>query len=146
MREHTLWPPPPLVARDTAQAMSREDVEILRQGYQALSRGDVEAVLALCDSEIECRLPEGGISSGTLRGHQALKDFLLSYTEAFESVQLVPEEFLDADDRVLVFLRMSGRGRGSGLEVEVRPAHVWTMESGRAVRVEAFTDREREAA
>jgi ketosteroid isomerase-like protein len=126
--------------------MSERNVEILRQGYQALNRGEVEAVLALCDSEIECRLPEGGISTGTLRGHQALKDFLHSYMEAFESFQLVPEEFLDADDRILVFLRMSGRGRGSGLEVEVRPAHVWTMQSGKAVRMEAFTDREREAA
>jgi ketosteroid isomerase-like protein len=125
--------------------MSQENVEILRQGYQALNRGDIEAVLAICDSEIECRLPAGGIS-GTLCGHQALKGFLQSYVEAFESFQLVPEEFLDAGDRVAVFLRMSGRGRGSGLEVDVQPAHVWTMQRGRAVRVEAFPDRERQAA
>jgi ketosteroid isomerase-like protein len=131
--------------REILQAMSQENVEILRHAYQALNRGDIEAVLAICDSEIECRLPDGGIS-GTLRGHQALKGFLQSYLEAFESFQLAPEEFLDADDRVAVFLRMSGRGRGSGLEVDLRPAHVWTMQSGRAVRVEAFPDREREVA
>jgi ketosteroid isomerase-like protein len=126
--------------------MSRENVEILRQGYQDLNRGDVDAVLTVCDPEIECQLPEGGINTGTLRGHQALKDFLMGYIEAFESFQVVPEEVLEADDRVVVVLRMSGRGRGSGLEVELRPVHVWTMQGGRAVRVQVFPDREKEAA
>jgi ketosteroid isomerase-like protein len=126
--------------------MAQEDVEIVRQGYEALNRGDVEAVLAMCEPAIECRLPEGGLSAGTLRGREALHEFLQSYIEAFESFQLAPEEILDAGNRVLVFLRLSGRGRGSGLAVEVRPTHVWTMRDGKAIRVEAFTESEREAA
>src|SRR3954447_5948076 len=126
--------------------MSQENVETLRRAYEALSRGDVDAILEVCDSEIECQLPEGGITTGTLRGHQAVREFLEGYIEAFDSFRMEPEQFFEADDRVVVFLQVLGRGRGSGLEVNVRPAHVWTMRSGKAVQVEAFPDRTKEAA
>jgi ketosteroid isomerase-like protein len=126
--------------------MSQENVEILRQGYEALGRGDVDAVLEICDPDVECELPEGGINTGTLRGHQALRDFLEGYIDAFESFRMEPEQFLEADDQVVVVLRVIGRGRGSGLEVDVRPAHLWTMDGGRAVRLQAFPEREHGAA
>ena len=126
--------------------MSQENVEILRRGYEALSRGDLDAVLELCDPDIESVLPEGGINTGTLRGHRAVRDFLESYIDAFESFRMEPERFLEADDQVVVVLRVVGRGRGSGLEVDVRPAHLWTMDRGRAVRVQTFTESEHEAA
>ena len=126
--------------------MSEKNVETLRRGYEALNRGDVEAVLQMCDPDIECELPEGGITAGTLRGHQALKGFLEGWIESFEVFRLDPERFFDSDDRVVVFLHTSGRGRGSGLEMNARPAHVWTIKSGKAVRVQVFADSEREAA
>ena len=126
--------------------MSQENVEILRQGYEALSRGDVDAVLEICDPDVEFHLPEGGINTGTLRGHRALKEFLEGYIDAFEPFRMEPERFLEADDQVVVVLRVVGRGRGSGLEVDVRPAHLWTMDSGRAVRIQAFTESEHGAA
>jgi ketosteroid isomerase-like protein len=44
--------------------MSQENVEILRQGYEALNRGDIDAVLEICDSDIECQLPEGESTPG----------------------------------------------------------------------------------
>jgi ketosteroid isomerase-like protein len=126
--------------------MLQENVEILRQGYEALSRGDVDAVLEICHPDVECQLPEGGINTGTLRGHRALKEFLEGYIDAFESFRMEPERFLEADDQVVVVLRVLGRGRESGLEVDVRPAHLWTMHSGRAGRLQAFPQREHGAA
>jgi ketosteroid isomerase-like protein len=126
--------------------MSEENVEIVRGVYEALNREDVDAVLQICDPDVECLLPEGGINTGTLRGHQAIRAFLDGYLEAFESFRFEPERFLEADDQVVAVLRVLGRGRGSGLEAEVRPAHVWTMERGRAVRLEVFPERELGAA
>jgi ketosteroid isomerase-like protein len=37
-------------------------------------------------------------------------------------------------------VHQSGRGRASGVEVEARLAHVWTVRDGRAVRWEAIPD------
>ena len=120
--------------------MSQEDVDLIRPAYAALSRGDVDAVLQACDPDIVCQLPEGGLNTGTLHGHQALRAFLEGYIESFEAFRMEPEEIIDAGDRVLVFLRVLGRGRGSGIDVEVRPAHLWTLRDGKAVRIETFPE------
>ncbi|MDX6584045.1 MAG: uncharacterized protein QOI10_3229 [Solirubrobacterales bacterium] len=126
--------------------MSQENVEILRGAYEALSRGQVDAALQICDPDIECHLPEGGINTGTLRGRQALRAFLEGWIDALESFRFEPQQFFDGGDQVVVVLRVRGRGRSSGLEVDVRPAHLWTMRSGKGVRVQAFPEREQKAA
>ena len=40
-----------------------------------------------------------------------------------------------------IMLRSRQRGAGSGIAVEARYAHLWTMEGGRGVRVDAYFDR-----
>jgi ketosteroid isomerase-like protein len=118
--------------------MSTQNVETLRRAYGALGRGDVEGILELCDSQIECQLPEGGINAGTLRGRKSLRTLLEGYLDAFDEYRAEPERYLEAGDRVVVFLRISGRGRGSDLHFEQRPAHLWTIREGKAVRLEVF--------
>jgi ketosteroid isomerase-like protein len=43
-------------------------------------------------------------------------------------------------ERACGVLRSVSRERGSGIPVEARYAHVWTLRSGRGVRVDAFYD------
>lgn len=121
--------------------MSQENIEIVRTGYEALNKGDVDAVLQVFAPDIEVHLPEGGINAGILSGHQGVREFLQGYSEAFESYQIEPERFVDADDRIVAFCRHSGLGRSSGIEVENYPAHVWTMRAGKAVRLDVFPER-----
>jgi hypothetical protein len=47
------------------------------------------------------------------------------------------------DVYVVVLCRYTGRGKGSGLDVDTEGAHLWTMRDGRAVRLEVFSSRER---
>jgi hypothetical protein len=52
------------------------------------------------------------------------------------------EEELEQDDRALVCLRHNGRGRGSGVEVEM---HVWWaywFRAGVVARIETHIDRD----
>ncbi len=37
---------------DTGRAMSQENVEVVRRGYEAFAEGDLETVLGLLDSEL----------------------------------------------------------------------------------------------
>jgi ketosteroid isomerase-like protein len=67
------------------------------------------------------------------------------YTASFENFQLVAEEFFETGDRVVAFLRQSGRGRTSGIEIETHFAHALTLRGGKVRRVEAFPDREKQA-
>ena len=52
------------------------------------------------------------------------------------------EEFIDAADSVVVFIRMKAQGRGSGVEVERRDAQVWRLRSGKVVRGDYYNNRQ----
>ncbi|HYI35344.1 MAG TPA: nuclear transport factor 2 family protein [Thermoleophilaceae bacterium] len=125
--------------------MSQENVEIARRAYEAWNQGEYEEFFAAIDPEIELVLPEGGMTAGAHRGLQAMRQFLESYVESFEDFRWEPEEFFEAGDQVVTFLRVSGRGRGSGVELTVRPVHLLTIHGGRLQRVEAFPERDRRA-
>ena len=120
-----------------------ENEEAIRRAYEGWNRRDLSAIDDLFHPEIEWSLPEGGPHGGSVRGHEQVRAFMESYFDAFDSVRMVPETFIEAADRVVVFLRMPARGRGSGVQVEVRPAHVWTMRDGKAIHVEVFPERDR---
>ena len=126
--------------------MSKENVEIVRRGYEALHEGEYTVFFAALAPEVELVLPEGGMNAGTLRGVREVRQFLEGYFESFENFQIVAEELFERGDQVVAFLRQSGRGRGSGIEIDTRFAHVLTLRGGKVRRVEAFPDREKQAA
>jgi ketosteroid isomerase-like protein len=89
------------------------------------------------------QLPEGGINVGSFQGREGVTKLLEDYFDVFDSFRMEPEKFFDADDRIVVFVHTPARGKGSGVEVEFRPAHLWTMRAGKAVRLEVFPEREK---
>ena len=123
--------------------MSQENVEILRSGYVAWNRGDRDTAFEFLEPEFELQLPEGGMNVGSFQGREAVTKLWEGYLEVFDFFHMEPEEFFDADDRVVVFVHMPARGKGSGVEVQFRPAHLWTMRAGKAVRLEVFPEREK---
>ena len=59
-------------ARDTAWAMSEENVEIVRRLIDAWNRQDIEGMLALIDPEAEYVNAPTAVEPGTRRGHDAI--------------------------------------------------------------------------
>jgi ketosteroid isomerase-like protein len=60
---------------------------------------------------------------------------------AWEDWSLEFEQMIDAGDKVLVIARESGRGKGSGVEVEQRAFAVFTLREGRIVHWKGFVNR-----
>ena len=123
--------------------MSQAEIETLRAGYDAVNRGDHEAMIQILDPAIEWKAPDRTPFAGTYHGHEAVRELLNTYLEAFDDLHLEPEEFFDADDRIVVFVRESARGRVSGVEVQIRVGHLWTMREGKPVGFEYFPEREK---
>jgi uncharacterized protein len=122
--------------------MSGANVETLRRGYDALNSGDLSVVLALLDPDIEWHEPAPSPDVGTHRGRDSAERFVRSWLESFDSFRVEPEQVLERDDDLVAVVRQTGTGRASGLRVEARLAHVWTVANGRAVRCEAIPDAE----
>jgi ketosteroid isomerase-like protein len=53
-----------------------------------------------------------------------------------------PEGYEDAGDHVVVYIRFTARGRGSGIDITQPMARVCTMRAGRLARHQTFWDRE----
>jgi ketosteroid isomerase-like protein len=121
--------------------MRERNVEVVRRGYEAFGRGDLGAAMELFHPDVEWHDPErpGG---GTYRGHEGVLRNLAEWLEGWEEFRLEPEEFLEAGDQVVVLVRQSGRGKGSGVEIEGRLAQVFGLREGKVVWARTYTSRE----
>ena len=122
--------------------MSGADVETLRRGYAALNNGDLSVVLELLDPDIEWHEPTPSPDAGAHRGRDSFERFLRGWLESFDDFRVEPEEVVERGHDLVAVVHQTGTGRASGLQVETRLAHVWTVAGGRAVRWEANPDIE----
>ncbi len=101
--------------------------------------GEMAAVMA---PEFEARMsPELG--GRVLNGPGELRIFGAALEQDFSQFSYDPREYLEAaDGRVVVVGRVRGVGRASKMPLEGEFGHVWTLEDGLALRVEAFLDED----
>jgi ketosteroid isomerase-like protein len=117
---------------------------LLDSGYAAINSGDVEGALRHLDPEVEIVTSGAFLDQGAVyRGHDGVREFLGMLGDAFDDFAYVVLELEELEkDRVLALLRVTARGKGSGLEVAQNAAHLWTLRGDMAVRLEAFADHE----
>jgi uncharacterized protein len=113
--------------------VTEDDIAVLMRGYEAWNRGDFGVVLDLVHPEIEWQPGFGALEAGEHRGAEGFKEFVESWLESFDDFHIEPELLIQKDDRVIVVGRQHGRGHGSGIELETRVIHVWTIRDGKGV-------------
>jgi uncharacterized protein len=120
------------------------NIATLEKLYDAINSADLEAILRLQAEDVEWHGPQAFPDlTGPHRGHDGVRAYTGSITDAWREFTVLPERFFDLGDRVLVLTRERGRGRASGIEVPSRPtAHLWTIRDGRVVRFQVYWDRE----
>jgi ketosteroid isomerase-like protein len=121
--------------------MSEENIEILRQVYEALNRGDWDAVFRDMHPEFEL-ITQRGPTAGTYRGTPAARKQVQELFGPFESFAMEPEEFFESQDLVVSFVKVSSRPKGSSADMEVRNGHLWTIRGGTIHSLKTFAVRE----
>jgi ketosteroid isomerase-like protein len=122
--------------------MSEENVEVVRQAYEAFNDGQIGTVLDLLDPEIEWNASDVFFDQPrTYQGRRTwFEEFLRDLMELFEEYRAEPEEIRDAGEQVVSIVRVGGPGRKSGAEVTALVAHVMTISDGQVVRFTEFKD------
>jgi ketosteroid isomerase-like protein len=120
--------------------VTEANVEALQRGYEALNRGDVSLVLELLDPDLEWHEPGDSPEAGTHHGRDSFERFFRSWIDSFDEFRVEPEQVVQRGNDLVAVVRQSGRGRASGVEIEIRLAHIWTVEDGRAMRWEAVAN------
>jgi ketosteroid isomerase-like protein len=129
--------------RDTARAVSEENVTTVRRAAEAMISGDAAVALDALDPDIEWHGTVGGIDEGRVyRGPEEVAKAFADYFETWERLDLRAEEYLDAgDEDVVVLWHEVAKGRESGIVVETDTGTVNTVRNGRIVRVRSYMDR-----
>jgi len=118
-------------------------IEQARAAYAAWSARDLDAFVRVFAEDVELQPFLGaGLGASTYRGHQGLRRWFQEANDAWDELRVEPYEFREAGDRLAVFLRATGRGRGSHAEVEAEIVHVAEFQGGKFTRLEGFADRE----
>jgi ketosteroid isomerase-like protein len=122
--------------------MLQADIETLRNGYEAFSRGDWDSPTRFAHPEFELQTADRVVNPGTYRGPEEVRRFFEDQFEPFEEVVVEPQEFFERGDQIVVFVLTRLRPTGSSAVVENRIGHLWTMREGKALRLQVFPRRE----
>jgi ketosteroid isomerase-like protein len=118
--------------------MEQANVEILRESYLALSRGDVEALVALTDPDVEWDMSRRTFDSRVYHGHAGVREAMSLMAEQWGALRIEPRDFITAGDDVVVPVRIVGVGKQSGVETTANAAHVFTLRDGKVLRLTTF--------
>lgn len=124
--------------------MASENLEIVRGGISAVNSRDLDAIVGYWTEDVVFDWSRS-ISpySGVYSGRPQVRRFLDSFFEAWEEVWWDPQELIEvAPDKVVIDNVVRGRGRGSGVEIQGRGGHVWTLREGKVSSVCLFQSRD----
>src|SRR4051794_6065661 len=122
--------------------MSQDNVELVRRVYALLDQGD-PAVWELAQPGFVLDFSRRLIDPVVLRGREQVRAWSeREVAEVWEGGRTgwQAKELIDAGDKVLAFIRTSGRGQASGIEIEAYVWNVWTFRDGAVAEWTYFGD------
>jgi ketosteroid isomerase-like protein len=120
--------------------MSQENVNRLRARYQAARPGAWGDGLLAPDFELH-QASSIIDSAGIYKGSDAIRDVMAELEDSFEELRVEAQRISEAPGgEVVVFVHISGRGRGSGIQLDNLIAHVWTFRDDTAIRLVAYEE------
>jgi ketosteroid isomerase-like protein len=116
------------------------------QGFQAVNRGDLDLLLSVYHEDVTTCFDE---SSGFVpidlvgehRGREGFRLLFQSWQAAWNDLHVEPRELIDAGDRLIVTVEISGTGKDSGVPSVLRYVDVYTLRDGLISRHDMFADR-----
>jgi ketosteroid isomerase-like protein len=121
--------------------MSQDNVEIVRRAMQAFSRRDLDAATRDAHPDVELDWSRSrGVEAGIYRGRDATRVFWSTFLETWDRIDVVPEEFIERGDFVVVLDRTRLWGR-DGIEVAARNVGVVRLRDGLILQWRLCRDR-----
>jgi ketosteroid isomerase-like protein len=106
------WPRPGPAPERYSSVMSRESLRLVEAAYGALADRGFKAFAGYWDDDIEWQA-----IGGRFHGRDAGRAYLQEWSSSFDDLTTEALEFIDlGNDRVVVWVRISGRAKGSGIE------------------------------
>jgi ketosteroid isomerase-like protein len=119
-----------------------ENLDLVRSIYADWERGDFSSA-EWADPEIEFVIADGP-EPGRWTGLAGMAEGASHIFNAWEEYRGEVDECRDLDDeRVLVLVRRTGRGKASGMDVATKGATLFHIRGGNVTKFVTYWDRER---
>ena len=120
----------------------QKNVQIVKDFFAAMGRGDKQGLLALTAEDIEWIIPgEDWALAGTHRGHAGLADLLQKASEKVETSFPEPPEFVAQGDRVLVVGFDRGKVKATNRTFEDHFVFAITVRNGKLTNIRSISTR-----
>jgi ketosteroid isomerase-like protein len=117
--------------------MSQENVDGVRAVWEAFNQTHLPLFDAL-HPDVKWHTRSDLPDSDTYHGHDGVAKLASDWVGAFDDLRVEPAELIDAGDRVVAVLRLSGCVKGSSQQVDMPETHVYTMLDGKIIEVHEF--------
>ena len=124
--------------------MSKQNAEIVREMYGAFNRGDIDAALRLLHPQPELYQAPEVVDAEAYVGLEAFLRGMTLFMDEWDNARLEPQDVDEVGDFVLMRVRVSGRGKTTGLEMTTQFFHAWAFRDGKPWR--CFVRSKRDAA
>jgi uncharacterized protein len=123
--------------------MSHENVEVVREGWDAWTRGDLSALLRYFDPNVVWDTSHfHDWPESTYHAIEGVERFLSEWSDVWDDYEIHVEDIRAAPDgRVVSLIVQRARGRSSGLAMEMKSAQVATLRDGKVTRIDNYEDR-----
>ena len=122
--------------------MASNNVEVVRGMLEAYGQGGVDAVLPFIHEDFHGEVPpEVSAEPDSYDGPEGVRHYFDLFAEVIDDLAFEPYEFVEAGDRVMVVSRLSGRGKGSGIPVEMESYTVAEVRGDKLASMHAHGSR-----
>ena len=120
---------------------TQENIQIVKDFFAAMGRGDKRGLLALSAEDIEWIIPgDDWPLAGTHRGHAGLAAVLQKANETVETSYPEPPEFIAQGDRVLVVGFATGRVKATNKRFKDDWVFDVTVRDGKVTKIREYID------
>jgi ketosteroid isomerase-like protein len=121
-----------------------DNVQLLKNLYDAFGRGDIATVLGTMSPQIKWHEAEGNPyrpSGEPWIGPDAvLNNLFMKLGAEWDGFAVHPRQFHDAGDSVIVEGRYSGTYKATGRSADMQFCHVWDLSDGKVTRFQQHVD------
>ena len=120
------------------------NVQAVKAAYAAFLQGDIDAILAMLDDNVEWQAVKGteGVAphAGVRRGPAAVKEFFGQVAATIQFSRFEPKEFIAQGDQVAVVGEYAAKITTTGRSIASDWVMVFTFRNGRVARFREWTD------
>jgi ketosteroid isomerase-like protein len=112
--------------------MADDNVDIVRKGYEAFIKGDMETARSVFANDVLYRVPGRSPHAGDYHGADEVFEFLGKVAELTSGTfRLEIRDIIGRDENVVALLTVSGERKGK--KYSANGVDVWRVENGKAV-------------